>query len=219
MKENLHERIDQAYKQIKSIYKKKGLLHSFYTFYRLRTCPIKRIFHLIPEGKHYIDVGCGYGFISLWTALVFPEANVIGMDVIVPRINFASQLATEANIKNLNFMVKDITKETIDNSEIILLIDLFHHVPFDNQLPFLQQCIEKTPMGGYIVFKDIDRKPWWKFRFNYIQDFLFTGQRTYCRDKDEYMEFFRKNGFEAEYFDLKKEYAYAHYLIRAKKIG
>jgi 2-polyprenyl-3-methyl-5-hydroxy-6-metoxy-1,4-benzoquinol methylase len=183
----------------------------------LRTCPIKQIFHLIPEGKHYIDVGCGYGFISLWTALVFPEANVIGMDVIEPRINFANQLVAETNIKNLNFMVKDITKETIDNSEIILLIDLFHHVPFENQLPFLKQCIEKTPEGGYIVFKDIDRKPWWKFRFNYIQDFLFTRQRTYCRDKDEYMEYFRENGFEAEYFDLKKGYAYAHYLIRAKK--
>lgn len=213
----MNERIETAYKEIKAIYRKKGLLYSFYTFYRNLTCPIKRIFQLLPEGNHYIDVGCGYGFISLWTALVFPGSSVVGMDVEESRIVFARQLVEEAGIQNLAFLVKDITNETIDDSEIILLIDLFHHVPFDDQLPFLRQCIEKTPKGGTIVFKDIDRKPWWKFMVNYIQDYLFTG-KTYSRDKDEYMDFFRENGFEVEYFDLKKRYPYSHYLIRAKKI-
>lgn len=215
MDDNFQERIEKAYRDIKAIYRKKGLLYSFYTFYRNFTCPIKRIFHLIPKGKNYTDVGCGYGFISIWTALVFPGSRVIGMDVVKSRIEFADKLAP--GIKNLSFQVKDITKEKIDQSKIILLIDLFHHIPFENQLLFLQQCIEKTPKGGYIIFKDIDRKPGWKFRVNYIQDYLFTGKKTYCRDKDEYMEFFMKNGFNAEYFDLKKGYPYSHYLIRARK--
>ena len=214
---NLQVRIDQAYKRIKKIYREKGLLHSFYTFYRLLTCPFKRIFHLVPEGKKYIDVGCGYGFISLWTALVFPEAEVIGMDVIKSRIEFANGLVKAEGIENLTFLVKDIRTESIDGAEIILLIDLFHHVPFDNQLSFLKQCIEKTPPGGTIIFKDIDRKPWWKYRVNYIQDYLFTGEKTYCRDGGEYMEFFKKNGFGVEYFDLKKGYPYSHYLIRAQR--
>lgn len=196
-------------------------MYSFYTFYRLLTCPIKKIFQLIPGGKNYVDVGCGYGFISLWTALVFPEARVIGMDAVQSRIEFASRIAAAEKIKNLTFLAKDITREVIEDLsyEIILLIDLFHHVAFENQLSFLRQCIDKTPKGGYIVFKDIDRKPWWKFRVNYIQDFLFTREKTYCRDKDQYMEFFRENGFEAEYFDLKKGYPYSHYLIRARKAG
>ncbi len=213
----MNERIETAYKEIKRIYRKKGLLYSFYTFYRNWTCPIKRIFQLIPEGHHYIDVGCGYGFISIWTALVFPGSRIVGMDVVESRIAFARRLAQEAGITNLAFTVKDITKETIDDSEIILLIDLFHHIPFEDQLPFLRQCIDKTPEGGCIVFKDIDRKPWWKFRFNYIQDFLFSG-KTFCRDKNEYMEFFRQKGFEVEYFDLMKGYPYSHYLIRARKL-
>lgn len=219
MHDDLQNRIDSAYKRIKQIYRQKGALHSFYTFYRLLTCPIKRIFHLIPEGENFIDVGCGYGFISLWTALVFPGARVIGMDVVSDRIEFASRLAADAGIKNLSFTVKDITRETIENShyEIILLIDLFHHVPFENQLPFLKECIDKTPPGGCIIFKDIDRKPWWKFQVNFIQDFLFTREKTYCRNKDEYMEFFKTHGFQPEYFDLKKGYPYSHYLIRAKK--
>ncbi len=162
-----------------------------------------------------MDVGCGYGFISIWTALVFPDARVTGMDLIQSRITFAKEMTKD--IQNLQFQVKDVRSDTIDQAEIILLIDLFHHVPFENQLPFLKQCIEKTPPGGYIVFKDIDRKPWWKFRVNYIQDYLFTRERTYCRDKDQYMEYFKENGFDAEYFDLKKGYPYSHYLIRAKK--
>ncbi|MCP5053553.1 MAG: class I SAM-dependent methyltransferase [bacterium] len=214
--EQLNRQIEEAYRHIQEIYRKKGRLHSFYNFYRHLTCPIRRIFELIPEGKNYIDVGCGFGFISLWTALVFPHSKVIGMDLVESRIAGANELAVD--IENLSFQVKDIRGATIDHSEIILLIDLFHHVPFEHQIPFLRQCIDKTPSGGYIVFKDIDRKPWWKFRVNYIQDFLFTRERTYCRAKDEYMDFFKENGFEPEYFDLKKGYAYSHYLIRARKL-
>lgn len=210
-----NNRIDSAYQDIKRIYKQRGRLHSFYNFYRHWTCPIKRIFQLIPEGKSYIDIGCGYGFISIWTALVFPEARVTGMDVEESRITFANELA--ADIDNLRFMVKDVRTDDIEAAEIMLLIDLFHHVPFDNQMPFLKQCIDKTPENGYIIFKDIDRKPWWKFRVNYIQDYVFTGQRTYCRDKEEYIAFFKENGCEPEYFDLKKGYPYSHYLIKARK--
>lgn len=217
MENDLKQRIDNAYKRIKQIYKAKGLKHSFYTFYRHLTCPIRKIFHLIPEGKHYIDVGCGFGFISLWTALVFPDAQVHGMDVVDSRITFANELAT--GIENLDFQVKDITRDEVDmtQAEIILLIDLFHHVPFDNQLPFLKQCIDKTPSGGTIVFKDIDRRPWWKYKVNYIQDYLFTGGKTFCRDQNEYMEFFRQNGLEPQYHNLMKWYPYSHYLILARK--
>jgi 2-polyprenyl-3-methyl-5-hydroxy-6-metoxy-1,4-benzoquinol methylase len=213
---DVQHRIEAAYQHIKQIYKNKGKLHSFYNFYRHLSCPIKRIFQLIPEGKHYIDVGCGYGFISIWTALVFPDAEVRGMDVIESRIQLANKMA--ADIKNLNFEVKDVRNDTIDQAEIILLIDLFHHVPFEHQLPFLKDCIDKTPQNGYIVFKDIDRKPWWKYKVNYIQDYLFTREKTYSRDKDEYMAFFKENNCQPEYFDIKKGYPYSHYLIRAKKL-
>lgn len=217
MEKDLKQRIDNAYQHIKAIYRQKGLLHSFYTFYRHLTCPIKKIFQLIPEGSHYIDVGCGYGFISLWTALVFPGAKVLGMDVVESRVQFANELAKD--IGNLEFRVIDITRDGIDLNqvEIILLIDLFHHVPFASQLSFLKQCIDKTPRGGYIIFKDIASKPWWKYRVNFIQDFIFTGEKTYCRDKKEYMDLFLENGLEAEYFDLMKGYPYSHYLIRARK--
>ncbi len=213
-----NQHIQKAFERIKAIYKKKGILQSFYTYYRNKSCPMKKIFSLIPQGKNVIDVGCGFGFISLWTALVFPEANVVGMDLVPSRIQLASKLAQDEKIENLSFAVKDITKDTnIQDADIILLIDLFHHVPFQNQLPFLKQCINKTPKDGTIIFKDIDTKPWWKHKVNYIQDFLFTRQPTYSRHKDEYITFFKENNFETDYFDLSKGYAYSHYLIRARK--
>jgi 2-polyprenyl-3-methyl-5-hydroxy-6-metoxy-1,4-benzoquinol methylase len=215
----MNPHIEEAYQKIKTIFKKRGVLSSFYTFYRMATCPIKHIFHLIPHGKHYVDVGCGYGFISLWTALVFPKAKVVGMDLIPSRIDFANRLAAEANLENLKFLVKDITRDAIARAEIILLIDVFHHIPYEYQLPLLQECIKMVPKGGYIVFKDIGRKPWWKFRINYIQDFLFARQKTYCRDTDEYLEFFKKHGLQPEYFDLRKGYPYSHYFIRARKVN
>lgn len=211
------DRIENAYRSIKKIYRAKGLSSAFYTFYRNATCPIRDIFSHIPKGKRYVDIGCGFGFISIWTAMVFPEAQVQGFDLIPSRIQFASRLADSAGISNLSFQTADITREEVVPADIVLLIDLFHHIPFESQFPFLKQCIDKSPPGATIIFKDIDRHPFWKFWVNYVQDLLFTRAKTYSRSKDEYMEFFRNSGLEATYIDLKKGYPYAHYLIRAKK--
>jgi SAM-dependent methyltransferase len=127
-------------------------------------------------------------------------------------------LAAEAGITNVSFATADITQDPIEPAEIILLIDLFHHIPFAEQLSFLKQCIDKTPPGGFIVFKDIDRRPWWKFRVNYLQDLFFSRSRTFSRHHGEYLAFFLENGMKADYFDLKKGFPYAHYLIRAQKV-
>ncbi len=216
MSSKREQNIEEAYSRIKAIYKEKGVFHSFYTFYRHLTCPIKKIFTLIPEEKTILDIGCGFGFISLWTALVFRNSTVKGMDLVKERIDFASDLCKD--IPNLSFEVKDITKDNLEeNGNMILLIDLFHHVPFESQLPFLKQCMDRIPSGGYIIFKDIDRRPWWKYKVNYIQDYIFTKEKTFSRDRREYMKFFEEEGFETEYFDLMKFYPYSHYLIRARK--
>jgi SAM-dependent methyltransferase len=213
-----NEAVNRAYERIRDLYRGRGRLHAFYFFFRNFSCPIRKIFTLIPAGSRYIDVGCGFGFISHWTALVFPAAQVLGLDLVPSRIAFARELAAEAGITNVSFATADITRDPIEPAEIILLIDLFHHIPFAEQLPFLKQCIDKTPAGGFIVFKDIDRRPWWKFRVNYLQDLLFSRSPTYSRHQDEYMAFFRENGMKAEYFDLKQGFPYAHYLIRAQKV-
>ncbi len=207
--------IEESFNRLKNIYKKEGLFYSFYTFYRNQTCPMKDIFNLIPSGKIIIDVGAGMGFISIWTALAFKDSIVRGFELNKNRVEFANRLSQD--IKNVTFEVKDITKDTIIEGDIILLIDLFHHVPYDAQFDFLSKCINKIPKGGYIVFKDIDRTPKWKFFVNYIQDFLFSRQKIYCRSSNEYIDFFKKNGFVTEYIDLSKGYAYPHYMIKAKK--
>lgn len=209
--------VEAAYNRIRAIYRAKGRLHGFYFFFRNVSCPLRRIFSLVPPASRYIDVGCGFGFVSLWTALVFPLARVLGVDLVPSRIRFARELAQHADVRNVSFETADITRDPIEPAEVVLLIDLFHHVPFEEQFPFLKQCIEKIPPGGFIVFKDIDRRPWWKYMVNFVQDLLFTRSRTYSRHKDDYLIFFRDNGMKTEYIDLKRGFPYAHYLILAQK--
>ena len=212
----MDRRKDLHYQRLRKIYREKGWFYAFYTFYRTFTCPIHTIFDIIPGNRDtMIDVGCGYGFISLWAALAFPNCRVLGIDVNQNRIQFARTIS--GDIPNLSFEVKDITVDEVKTSDVILLIDLFHHIPFDKHFHFLDQCINKVPPGGAIIFKDIDRRPWWKFMVNYIQDTVFTRSRVFCRHRSEYIDYFQNRGFSTEYFSLMKGYPYAHYLIRAIK--
>lgn len=211
----MKHKIEESYKKLKKIYKKEGLLYGFYTFYRNQTCPMKDIFNQIPPGKTIVDVGAGFGFISIWSALTITNSTIKGYELNEGRVKFANRISKD--IDNVSFDVKDITKDSQFEGDIILLIDLFHHVPFDSQFDFLSKCMDKIPEGGFIIFKDIDRTPKWKFFINFIQDFIFSRQKIYCRDSKEYIDFFNKNGFKTEYIDLSKGYAYPHYMIKVRK--
>jgi len=205
----------QAYHRVNRRYRRDSLLASFYTFYRTWTCPFQQIFAHVPDGGRIIDVGCGNGFVTLWTALVFPNARVLGIDMNAGRIDTARKHSRDT--ANVSFAVGDITGLPLERADVFLLIDLLHHICWDDQLALLDACVDRLSPGGMVVLKDIGVTPRWKYCFHYLQDSLHYRQKLFCREPEKYTAFFTDRGMQARYIPLDKGYPYPHYMITARR--
>ncbi len=70
----------------------------FYWLWEQRTLRPKRI----------LDIGCENGIVSCFYAILFPEAEVIGIDISNNAISCAEELAHHLNLRNIRFEVCDV---------------------------------------------------------------------------------------------------------------
>tara|TARA_B100001113_G_scaffold186542_1_gene152826 strand:+ start:4467 stop:5492 length:1026 start_codon:yes stop_codon:yes gene_type:complete len=82
----------------------------------------------IVDGMKILDVGCGWGSLSLYLAKKFPKSEITGVSNSSSQKKFIDGLALKRNITNLKIITKDInefrTKEKYDR---ILSIEMFEH--------------------------------------------------------------------------------------------
>jgi radical SAM superfamily enzyme YgiQ (UPF0313 family) len=97
---------DSAYEKAKSKFNNGGILRSFYIWFRLLTCPFKKIESFLPGRGVFIDIGCGSGFFTMFMAMNAPERNVLGIDWKQDRINHAISISRD--IPNVSFRNCDI---------------------------------------------------------------------------------------------------------------
>jgi len=121
------------------------------------------------SNKKILDLGCGYGYVSYLLAKKFPDSQVIGMDTNSFRISQAKQ---SFKLKNLKFFVADASKLNFKNRfDIILAIDLFHHIPSKIHNKVLEKVSKHLIKGGTFILRDISKSSSLR-AFNTIHDLI-----------------------------------------------
>ena len=69
----------------------------------------------IPSDSYILDLFCGTGTIGQLIAKSFPDANIIGVDIVKSAIENASINATKNNISNITFKCDDVGKFLLNN--------------------------------------------------------------------------------------------------------
>ena len=175
------------------------------------------ILNLIKSSsKRILDIGCGYGYTSYLIAKKFPNSQVIGVDTDNFRINQAKEYF---RLNNLSFFVNDAKRLNFKNKfDVILAIDLFHHIPSEFHVTILEKISNHLQKKGIFIMRDINKSSSFRF-FNTVHDILIN--RSFCvnyKNFSEWVEILRK-------FDLKVEdnfhlpkfiYPYL-YIISSKK--
>ena len=69
----------------------------------------------IPNDSYILDLFCGTGTIGQLIAKSFPDANIIGVDIVKSAIENASINATKNNISNITFKCDDVGKFLLNN--------------------------------------------------------------------------------------------------------
>ena len=83
----------------------------------------------IEDGMQVLDLGCGWGSLSLWIAEHFPNASVTAVSNSTSQRDFILKLADERSIDNIEVVVCDMNDFSIDKRfDRVVSIEMFEHM-------------------------------------------------------------------------------------------
>lgn len=144
---------------------------------RWLTCPMTAIAAEIPQAGRVLDLGCGHGFLSLYLAADGPERTVCGVDVDAAKIAEAKRAAADGGgFEHVSFteVPADWRPPAEPPWDAIVVNDVLYLLGEPGALALLGAAAAAIAPGGRLVVKEIDTKPWWKYRLAIAQELAAT---------------------------------------------
>ena len=186
-----------------------------YSYLRFLILPVKNIDKIVPKSGKITDYGCGFGIVSCYLGLSSINRKIIGIEYNSERIKKARLIGRD--IKNVKFKVGDASKNKIVKSDVHLLIDVVHHIPYDSQVSLLNNIIKSMDKNSLIIIKDIDKKPFLKYLWNYMHDKIMTlNDKLYFRNREWFESFFKERKMKTKIIRCDNLF-YSHFIITARK--
>jgi 1-acyl-sn-glycerol-3-phosphate acyltransferase len=113
---------------------------------------------LIPETAKIYDLGCGYGFLSMFLSLKSLKREIIGIDYDKKKISIAQNYFMFKGDSNLTFTHQDITTSKINRADTIFLNDVLHYLDKDTQHIVLNSCFTGLNENGLIFIRDGEKE-------------------------------------------------------------
>ena len=107
---------------------------------------------LIGSRKRIVDVGCGYGYLSVFLNYFDPSREIIGMDYDEEKIAVADNCVKKS--ANLSFQSADIREWELPESDVYFFNDVIHYLRPEEQLDLLKKVNAKLGPDGIIVIRD-----------------------------------------------------------------
>lgn len=151
----------------------KGPVLEWYLKVKLKMEGNYTFFHeIIPRSARVLDLGCGYGFLSLMLGLCSADRRISGIDYDEQKIATASMAAGE--LEHIHFSADDITSCELPESDVYILNDVLHYLPEEMQLELLERCMDALQEGGILIIRDADADLKERTRFTKFTEFQST---------------------------------------------
>jgi cyclopropane-fatty-acyl-phospholipid synthase len=89
----------------------------------------------LADGQSILDLGCGWGSLSLWLAERYPQARILGVSNSTGQRRFILQRARDRKLANLDIVTHDMNGfETERRFDRVVSIEMFEHMKNYRQL-------------------------------------------------------------------------------------
>ncbi len=130
----------------------------------------------LPQEATVLNLGSGIGLFDLYSAYHRPKSRFVGIDIDQKRIALSRQAAARLGLTNVQFVHGDVTATLPELApDVIVALDVLHHVSPEAREKILDWCAERMPVGGVCFIKDISTATPWKVTFTRVLDDLMTG--------------------------------------------
>ena len=83
----------------------------------------------LADGQHILELGCGWGSLSLWMAEHYPNARITAVSNSRPQREFIEARARERNLGNLRVLTADMNDFEADGRfDRIVSVEMFEHM-------------------------------------------------------------------------------------------
>lgn len=204
-------------------------LHSkLHLLIRWLTCPIPAITAQLPASGKALEIGCGRGLVTFWSALTHPNLKITGIDIDKRKLRDANFVAREWPNKQqvLSFCLASPNQGVKPGPwQAIILADVLYLMCKEDQLKILADCAKNLSSDGVLILKIMDTKPWWKFLWSRTQELISVkmlritqGEKKLTFLEPEVIESrLQKLGLTTEIIKIDKWYPYPHLLILSYK--
>jgi 1-acyl-sn-glycerol-3-phosphate acyltransferase len=138
--------------KVRERYLYRGPLVETYVEWKLRLDPVyATLGKCLPRGR-VLDLGCGYGIMSHWAAIVGYERAVAGVDDDERKIALAQQ--TLGYQRNLSFECTDVLAWNPEPGEAVLMLDILHYSRPEVQAQMLAKAASLLAPGGKVYVRE-----------------------------------------------------------------
>jgi SAM-dependent methyltransferase len=204
---------------------------------KLRHDPVFRailVRGLVPEGARLVDLGCGQGVLTAflvaardcykrgdWPAGWPPAprlASVLGVDL-RRRAIAAARCALGARAE---FEVGDVRDAEIPPCDVVVILDVLHYMPHEDQARVLARCTQALAPGGVLLVRVGDADAGVRAAVTRLADQAITllrggWPRLYTRGLRSWVGAVERAGFRAEAMPMSAGTPFANALLVARR--
>lgn len=109
---------------------------------------------LIPRDASVVDIGCGYGQMSLMLATLAPQRTITGIDYDADKIALARHSFLHS--ERIRFECADMREAVFPQADVYIFNDSLHYVDEESQYAILTQAVDRMNPNGMIMVRDGD---------------------------------------------------------------
>jgi 2-polyprenyl-3-methyl-5-hydroxy-6-metoxy-1,4-benzoquinol methylase len=119
-----------------------------------------------------VDIGCGYGFLSIMLGLMSKEREILGVDYDEEKIQIAQNCLSKT--EKINFVCADVTTYNFEPADVFIINDVLHYFSTDKQIQLIETCIKQLRPNGTLIIRDADASMQKQHRFTKLSEFFST---------------------------------------------
>lgn len=192
------DELARAIRRVSARYRGAPLNDRCYVASKLRIDPVLRAVARLGDLGTVVDAGAGRGQLSLALLELGRVSSLQGFDFDERKVLLANRAANG----DARFAVADLRSAEIPKADTILLVDVLHYLPVEDQNAVLARCRAALEVGGRLVVREVDTKrsaaSWFSRALEWIVTRLgynrAAGKLTFC-SSEELVARFRAHGF------------------------
>lgn len=133
----------------------------------------------LRDGQRVLELGCGWGSLSLWIAERYPNSQIVAVSNSRPQRLYIEQQARQRSIRNLQVLTSDINHfQPVGTFDRIVSVEMFEHLR-NYELMLNRMATWLNPQGKVFVHHFCHRDVAYPFDLegsaNWMGRYFFTG--------------------------------------------